>query len=285
MALKRYCDNLIRYIGPVLVSTNTALDESNTDSVTLRAYVENFAMTSIRASTRTLDADVAIGAGTFTMPYFPIQWLEVGDEIEWTNEFGERRTAAITVVTPGTDRHTEATNSTAVTFSPVNADILSENTEIRMIKKGVDNGKIPVELAADAPTGASLQAEIETDDVGGDQTVAIDADDPVPWVEATSLGETAPNQDRFRILDVTGLSGGGPISPGRRVRVKLGADITMDEYGTPVAGADDYGFEAILPDTVTPTKVAQGIRLEVTCIATTGPTQDIDSIVEIYAAA
>jgi len=95
----------------------------------------------------------------------------------------------------------------------------------------------------------------------------------------------AENQDIYPILDVGTFSGSASISPGRRIRVKMGSDIPMTIYGVDaadrVAGNQDWGWEGTVPDVVTLNAILESgdhLRLQVTLSGVAG-FQDVSSVI------
>lgn len=66
-------------------------------------------------------------------------------------------------------------------------------------------------------------------------------------------------------IDVTtGLASGA--AAGRRVRVRLGAQVTMTEYGTPTLGRTDWGFIGILSNTHLGLEIGLEIDVEISFV-------------------
>ena len=136
MTLKRYADNLVRYIGPVRVDTGAALNDANTDSVTLRLYIESFGMV-VHAATTRLRTDADDGATTLLIPHFKVPWIEAGDVIEWFTQDNEKRQATVSSYSAGTDRKTAATNFDTITVLPIDTDLL-EGTKLTLVRKAAN---------------------------------------------------------------------------------------------------------------------------------------------------
>ena len=62
----------------------------------------------------------------------------------------------------------------------------------------------------------------------------------------------------------------GPAAAGRRVRVRLGGQITMLEYGTPTLGRTDWGFIGALPKDHPGLKIGLEIELKISFVGAPG---------------
>lgn len=258
--ITREVDNLVRWKGPYKKSANTVLDQTaltaGGGTVTLRVYLEDVEMRMVGVTTR-LREEIASGATTATIPHFDFEWLQVGDTIEWRSDNGERQSRAITVYSSGSSIETEATNFATITWSGGVDGICAEGTVLTLIKKAAANKNIPVRWKTRMLTESTGHTVvIETDNPAVTVTAGV-VDPVVRIVEASEDGLIAENQDQFYILQCGTLTGSATISDGARIRVKLGDDISMAEYGTPAVGEEDWGFEGTVPDLIT-----QGAVLE-----------------------
>jgi hypothetical protein len=278
--LKRGADNLIRYVSPTRRDTGAVLDSASGAVVTLRMYIEEFEMVTIAGETRTR-SEVASGLLSFDIPHFDQQWIEVGDVINWFDQYGNWFQRTLSSVTVGTGRGTPATNFDQITWTSGGAttSITPAGTKIFLVQKLPDNGKLTVKELDQAAVGFGLKAEVETDIPGLDQTISIISRHAATPVMPSEDGEVAPNQDNFLVLALAGMSGGSNITPGNRVRVKLGSDQVMSQYGDSADGDGNWGWETTLSDTLSPTKAGYTLRLVATCVASGGTPVDVESII------
>lgn len=250
--IKRETDTLVRWVGPYKKSAQTVIDETEEPSavVTLRVYLEDVEMRMIAATTR-FRADVDSGATSATIPYFETQWMEVGDTIEWRTDNGESVSKVVVTYTPGTSIETDITNFDTFTWGGGVAGDCAKGTVITLTKKAIGKQIIPATFKARFLTRtAGHKVAIESDTAAVEVTGDV-LDPPVKMIEASEDGEIAENQQQFYILQCDTLTGGATISHGARIRIKLGDDINMDEYGTAVVGTEDWGWEGIIPDLIT----------------------------------
>jgi len=73
---------------------------------------------------------------------------------------------------------------------------------------------------------------------------------------------TARDLTAGTITVTTGLA--SAAAAGSRVMAKLGADIAMSEYGTPVVGATDWGRQGAIESTHADLALDQAVRIEIT---------------------
>lgn len=265
--IKRETDTLVRWVGPYKKSAQTVIDATVEPSavVTLRVYLEDVEMRMIAATTRTREK-ILSGATTATVPHFELAWLETGDTLEWLTGNGQLISKAITY-SAGTDIEVEATNFDTLTWAGGVDGDCDEGTVLTLVKKAAANKIIPVAYKSrrlSLITGRKVA--IETDSPTVEVTADV-LDPPVQIIRASEDGVHAENQDVFDILQCDTLTGSATLSPGARIRIKLGDDIDMDEYGTAVVGTQDWGWEGIIPDLLTQSAVIEDgdtLRLIVT---------------------
>jgi hypothetical protein len=281
----RDVDNLVRYVGPYKKSANTVIDSATegTAVVTLQVYLEDVEMRTIVGTTR-MREEIASGATTCTIPHFEVPFMATGDTISFHSDNGELNEGTVTY-SAGTGVETEATNFDTLTFSATTG-ICAKGTVISMTKGVAAKTKFPVSFRSRALTTAleaiGVTIEIEPDDPTVTITSPFAASTlPITSVVATEDGSAAENQDIFSILNFSSATGSSAVSAGSRIRCKIGDDIAVTgEYGTAVAGNDDWGWEATIPDVLTQSAVIRSgdtLRLVVTLSGIAG-FQDIESI-------
>lgn len=285
--IKRETDTLVRWVGPYKKSANTVIDIATEASavVTLRVYLEDVEMRMIAATTRTRE-DMASAATTITIPHFELAWLETGDTLEWRTDNGQLISKAITY-SAGTDIEVEATNFDTLTWTGGADGDCAKGTVMTLVKKAAANKIIPVSFKAralDQVTGHKVS--IETDSPIVEVTANVLAP-PVQSIESSEEGEAAENQEQFYILQCDTLTGSATLSPGARIRVKIGDDIAMAGYGTAVVGNEDWGWEGTIPDLITQSAVINNgdqLRLIVTLSGLAGFQEVVSKLVKVVEA-
>ena len=266
--IKRETDTLVRWVGPYKKSAGTVLDAAavtaGLGTVTLSVYLEDVEMRVVAATTRFAE-DVAQGATSAKIPVWaltgapPTPWLGKNDVVEWRTDDGEIVRKTLLSFNVGSSIYDPAFNYGSFSWGGTATGPAAAGTVVTLIKKGTPYiyETFPVAFKNRAlETAAGHTAEIETDNPAVQMTADLIDDEfpPVVYIESHEQGEIAKNQERFYILRL-GPLGSETVSPGARIRIKIGDTITMTEYGTPVAGNDDWGWEATIPDLLTQSAV------------------------------
>jgi len=104
---------------------------------------------------------------------------------------------------------------------------------------------------------------METDTVATFDSQVVDEIQRLSATEAVGTAEVdaAIDQPLYDLLILTAGSS-TLISAGRNIRRKFGADVTMSEYGTVVAGSEDWGWKGVIPDTLD-LKVGTNLLVEI----------------------
>ncbi len=283
--LKREADNLIRYVGPYAKSANLPLDVDNYAGavVTLQLFAEDYEMRVAEAWVRTRE-DVEAGVSEVTCPNFSRPFFESGDDIYWVSPTGFENRRTATTYTPGTAVTTPATNFDTLSWTDgVLTEDMPKGTRIYLLRKGTNNDNFPVTFKAKPfklYTDLGLTLEIETELPGTPIVSSPSSLFPAQSIITTEDGKVAEDQEVFNILDI-GTGAAQSVDVGRRIRVKIGGDIAMAEYGaTHVAGADDWGWEATVPDLLGSSaeiKAGDVVRLVVTLSGVAG-LADVQSV-------
>lgn len=119
-------------------------------------------------------------------------------------------------------------------------------------------------LSADEATG---QTELSVTGAGvfedGD-TVEVSLDDGS--THATTVSSTDPSAGTITVADALPSA----ASEDARVRVRLGGEVAMTEYGTAKIGSRDYGFVGTLPDTHPGLTIGREIDVEIRFVGAPG---------------
>lgn len=59
---------------------------------------------------------------------------------------------------------------------------------------------------------------------------------------------------------------GAEVKPGADMKVKLGANVAMPLYGTPVPGSYDWGYRGVITDGHEDLKIGMNVRIEITFV-------------------
>lgn len=99
-------------------------------------------------------------------------------------------------------------------------------------------------LSADEATGQTVLSVTNAGAFAGAETGTVEVDLDDGTVHASTLNSV--DTDAGEITLAAGLPSGA--SAGARVRVRLGAPVTMAEFGTPARVSASWGFQGLLPD-------------------------------------
>lgn len=120
--------------------------------------------------------------------------------------------------------------------------------------------------------------EISSDEASGQTTLSVtgsglfqdgdlvEIDLDSGSVHSTSIASTDPSAGTIDVNDALPSQ----ASAGRRVRVRLGGEITMSEYGTPKLGRTDWGFQGTLPGDHPGLEIGQEVDIEITFVGAPG---------------
>ena len=267
MSITRGADNLVRVLGPTKKSDGTALDNSNESATSVfRLFYEHKEHSTVEAKTRLRTAIVASGA-IWEIPHIVPLWLEAGDTLSILTDAGELHETTIVSIAVGTDKDTESTNFDTLTMTA------GPST-------GCEIGA-PITLKIKATTALILPAEAKNQEFESGDTLEFHTDTAVLDVltlstvrttQSSEGGETAPDQSEYKVLTVAGGTT-APITTNalRRIRCKLGADISMSEFPTGGAGTPPVdatwvlsgGFSGSIEDTKLGLEIGDLMRVEV----------------------
>ncbi len=250
MSYRRRSDNLIRLVGPTNASTGVSLDSASGAACIANIYDERKECQLETLKTR-IRSDAAVSAVALEIPVFSPVVLEAGDTIGITHDNGTVSTYSISSMTPGSDYDT-------ITIGSGLTEEISAGHEIRLTKKGSAAVFYPI-VANDIVPMADDTLEYESDAL----VLAIKTLLTVYRTTATEDGEPAANQESYLVF--RNVTAGFVISTGKRIRTRLGGDITMSQYpaaGPTVAGTDTWGWEGTIPDT-TVLGLGQKIRTDI----------------------
>lgn len=273
--VRRYASNLVRYKGPTKLSGNTVLDAVAGATSLLRVFDVSKQQHLIAATTR-LRTDVAASVDTWLIPHIVPAWIEAGDTVSIITDTGVRHETGITSLVAGTDEDTPATNFDTVTVDTAATTKCSEGNRITLLTKGTSGVIYPVEvLQTNFAQGDAVEIETNTPATLHGTTVSL-----MQKTKSTEDGEIASEQLERTVLTLALASTVG-VSVRRRLRRKIGADITMADYGvTPhVAGAADWGWEGTISDSLVGLEEGDLLQLEVHFDGGAGLI-DIESLVE-----
>ena len=254
--LRRGSDTLIRYVGPTNTSSGAAIPSGGGVSSTLRLFDTGREGMFIVGKTR-LRTAVALGATALQVPSFrTLYFFEASDTIEVDLDDGTVHTSVLASIDPLMSYDT-------LNLGTPMANAAAAANEIRLIRKGVAGTRFPA-IAFKKPWEIGDTVEIETNTVGTFATsTVLQFREITPYELAAEATPTpALNQPLFYIL-IVAPAFGAAINAYRKIRCKLGNDITMTQYGTAVAGADDWGWEGLIPDTLANLRPGQTLEAEV----------------------
>jgi hypothetical protein len=249
MPLIRGADNRIEYRGPVKASDNSMLDNAGASATGLiRLFNERKEHLVAAAQTR-LRADVAVSGSTFLIPHIIPAWLDNGDTISIVTDEGQTWETTISSYTAGTGKSTPSTNFDTIVVDGTVPGACAAGAIITLKTKVAVSKHFPVITKTEEMEPGDV-CEIESDTgISDDETIFT-----IRVTQSSEDGETAANQAEYKVVTFVAKNT-QPVSTNvpRRIRVKIGADITMDEYPVPPVAATwivSGGFEAVIPDTL-----------------------------------
>lgn len=255
-------DTAIDYPGPVdEFDPDTALDAASGAAAIFRLFDNDKTAVVIAPETR-LRTAMAAAATVAQIPIMLPRFHEDGDTLELDLDDG---TVHVTTVASydATDDDFDAITLTA--GIPAGRS-MPAGGKIRLTIKAV-GGKVfaisSQRYQSDIPLEIGDTLEMETDTVATFDSKTVDE---MQRLSATEVVDDMPvdaaiDQPLYDLLLLTAGSSTA-ISPGRQVRRKYGADVTMGEYGTVVAGGEDWGWKAVIPDTLD-VKVGVNLLVEI----------------------
>ncbi len=267
MVITRGADNLFRINAPTKRSDGVPLDSTNASATALfrlfnlgKAHELHPAVTRLRTAN--------LSTITFEVPHLVPLWIEVGDTILVETDDGEIDSLVIATVTPGTDAGTPATNFDTFTTGAAVAADCRVGAKVTLHQKGSTALTIPISGAPAGKLVVGDEVEIQRNNFTLKTAVPTRI-----WggIHATEDGLPATNHpdDPEAILLPSSL--GSAADTGRRVRVKLGGDVTMAEfpsggaagYPSPVTWLKNGGFEGTIADTEVDLSLGDLIEIEI----------------------
>lgn len=235
----RGSDTRILYPGPINSTTGVVLDSVAGASATLHLF--DGSLESVVAVGRTrIGTDAAMSATSIVLPHFTPQWINAGDTIEIVMDNGWTHTTTVTGVTvelgsdtiglaSGLAYQASAGNRVSITSKASVASTCPITSQQRELYPGL---LLDVVILG---SGAIITPTIL-------QVTRIQADE----LDSSGNIVPAPNQERFLTMTTTAQFG-AVLPAGSRIRVRVNASIAMTQYGTAVAGADDWGWQGVVP--------------------------------------
>ena len=255
-------DTAIDYPGPVDEFTpTTALDNASGASSLFRLYDNDKTSFVIAPETRLRTAMVA-AATVAQIPIMLPRFHEDGDTIELDLDDGTVHVTTVSSYDATDDSFDAITLSAGI---PAGRS-MAAGDKIRLTIKAI-GGKVfaisSQRYQSDLPLESGDTLEMETDTVATFDSKVVDE---MQRLSATEVVDDKPvdaaiDQPLYDLLLLTAGSSTA-ISPGRQIRRKYGADVTMSEYGTVAAGSEDWGWKGIIPDTLD-VKVGVNLLVEI----------------------
>ena len=255
-------DTAIDYPGPVNeFAPTTALDAASGATCLFRIFDNNKGARVIVAETR-LRTAMAAAATAAQIPNMLPQFHEDGDTLELELDDG---TFHVTTVSSYDASNTSYDEITLAAGIPASRS-MAIGGKIRLTAKASTATVFPVEHSrykGDVVLEIGDALEMETDTVGTFDALVVDDLQRLSATEGvgTEDAEVAIAQPLYDLI-ITTAGSSTPISAGRAVRQKIGSDVAMSEYGTVVAGSEDWGWKGIIPDT-TDLKVGMTLLIEI----------------------
>lgn len=224
MNLVYLSDNLVRMLAPTDRSNDTPL---STGTVTARLFDADASTFTAILETR-LTADLA-AAGVLAS-VVSTALFRSGDTVQFAMEDGTLHQTTVAAIPSAV--------TLQLAVGPTLATRAGTMLRRRALQTTEDRVVIPHGLPLRFPLGA---------------TVEVIRDDGTR-VEAT----VNARGEQHLLLSATV---GGACGPGRRVRRKLGANVAMTAFGTPVAYDPAFGFQGTVPETQA--DLRPGLRVEI----------------------
>jgi hypothetical protein len=265
MPIRRDADNLVRYPGPIRESAGTVLDQASGAACVARVYDEQKECAVLAAETRLREA--FSDGPTVTIPHIVPQWIQAGDTMLMELDSGLWVNFTVDTVTPGTDENTPATNfdtlGITVTKPAGISAVAAIGNRLQLSSKGSSaaDQQIPIQVKYNPPARLDEVTLWTTDPATPERDMVVDF---IHTTYATEDGEIAVDQDEVQVLSIIGQSISNTLAIGGMIRTEIGADITMAEYGTPVAGAQDWGWEGTFADSMPDLREGSMVRIIIT---------------------
>ena len=258
---KRLTDTLIQYVGPINELTGAVLDQDALDasggSALFRVFDLGKSAETILARTRLRSAVAAAGA-SLEVPAFTPAFIEAGDTLVVSQDDRSAHESTVSSYTP-------AAGFDTIVLAGGLVSAAAAGSSVYLATKAAGGLVFPYrQLDRDCPVARVDDLELETDTPATYDARIVSQVQRVSANESNSAGTIvkAPNQEFFDALTLT-VGSATAISAARGIRRKLGGDVTMVEYGTPVAGEDTWGFQGAIPDTLGSLVVGQSLYVEV----------------------
>lgn len=259
-------DTAIDYPGPVdEFAPTTALDDASGATCLFRIF-DNDKTVKVKFGDTRLRTAITDVSTQIEIPTMTPAWHEAGDVIEIHFDDGSDYLSTVSSYTAG------ANFDTIVLGVAVPSDkTAAVGSLVRLTIKFAGAKFFPVELIhykADVVLEVGDSLEVETDTVATfDTSSTMAALHTLSATEAVDSGTVAPaiNQPPLTILELSGTTAVN-VTVGRKIRRKIGADVTMGEYtdadGNTPAGSEDWGFKGVIPDTLD-LEVGQNLLIEI----------------------
>lgn len=243
-------DTAIDYPGPVdEFDPDTALDAASGATSLFRLY-DNDKQSIVLAPETRLRTAMAAAETAAQIPIMLPRFHEDGDTVELDLDDGTLHVTTVASYDATDDSFDEITLTAGI---PAGRS-MAEGAKIRLTTKAI-GGKVfainSKRYQSDIPLEIGDTIEMETDTVATFDSKVVDE---MQRLSATEVVDDLPvdaaiDQPLYDLLLLT-VGSSTAISPGRMVRRKYGADNTMGEYGTVVAGGEDWGWKGVISDTL-----------------------------------
>lgn len=255
-------DTAIDYPGPVdEFDPDTALDSASGATSLFRLFDNDKTCFVIAPETRLRTAMVA-AATAAQIPIMLPRFHEDGDTIELDLDDDTVHVTTVASYDATDDSFDEITLTAGI---PAGRSV-AEGGKIRLTTKAV-GGKVfaifSQRYQSDIPLEIGDTLEMETDTVATFDSKVVDE---MQRLSATEIVDDLPvdaaiDQPLYDLLILT-VGSTTAISAGRQIRRKYASDVTMSEYGTVVAGGEDWGWKGVIPDTLD-VKVGVNLLVEI----------------------
>jgi hypothetical protein len=251
-------DNLIQLNGPVDNSTGLPVSATPTSN-TARLFNERKEVLTSRFETRLTNAALA-AAGEIAVPKFTPSIFEVNDTMIIHLDDGTIDTEVIDAI----DASNAGWDLLSLTGTLGGAAAAGNTVELKT--KATTKTLLVVDRAGSIELGDQLEI---LQDGGTLLVTTLTQVQQISGLEDTDnvTATAAPNQLIFHAMTIGALT--AACSAGCRIRVKLGADLTLGSFGVfptanPIIGDSTWGFRTTLPDTHADLRIGQDVRIEIT---------------------